>query len=105
MNWNSPPADEVFACAFGLRLNSTLAAASRYWKFVPVSREAFLMAPVTLAAAGAGVVSVASTAMALPGLERSQNAPLCPAAQNMNNYGKWNLKAATAVAEIGMRSG
>src|SRR6187431_3030844 len=58
MNWNSPLADEVGACALGLKLDSTCAVASRYLKSAPVTRAAWRIAPAT-----AGVVPVGSTFM------------------------------------------
>ena len=43
MNWYSPRADEVVAAAFGLKLDSILAVASRYSKLTPVVPAACLM--------------------------------------------------------------
>jgi hypothetical protein len=58
MNWNKPRADDVGAAAPGLNRDSTWAVATRYWKLVPVTRDAWRIAPVT-----AAFVPAASTAM------------------------------------------
>src|ERR1041384_325075 len=47
MNWNRPVAEEVFALALGLRLDSRSAVLSRYSKPAPVTRAASRIAPVT----------------------------------------------------------
>src|SRR3954467_2314549 len=69
MNWNSPRADEVPAAAFGLKLDSILAVASRYSKLAPVVEAACLIEPAILARAGstpAAIVALdVSTAMSL----------------------------------------
>src|SRR5437588_9160872 len=64
MNWNSPRADEVVADAFGLKLDSLFAVASRYSKLAPVVEAACLIEPAiftrvesTPAAAVAFIVS------------------------------------------------
>src|ERR1044072_4077648 len=46
-NWNSPVAEELFALALGLRLDSRIGGFSRYLKPAPVARAASLIAPVT----------------------------------------------------------
>src|SRR5215207_2473603 len=69
MNWNSPRADEVVAAAFGLKLDSIFAVASRYSKLAPVVEAACLIEPAILARAGstpaAAVALVVSIAMSL----------------------------------------
>ena len=85
MNWNRPRADDVEARALGLRLDSTWAVASRYWKSAPVIRAAWRMAPVTWLI-GAGGLDVHGWAFA--GREAD------PAQRTVNDYGKWNLKIA-----------
>src|SRR6185503_13491104 len=65
MNWNSPRADEVVAAAFGLKLDSIFAVASRYSKLAPVVEAACLIEPAIRARAGstpaAAVAFVVST--------------------------------------------
>ena len=67
MNWNSPRADEVVAAAFGLKLDSILAVASRYSKLAPVLLEACLIEVAIFRREGstpaASVAFVVSTAM------------------------------------------
>src|SRR6185295_18200550 len=69
MNWNSPRADEVLAAAFGLKLDSIFAVASRYSKLAPVAEAACLIEPAILARVGstpaAAVALVVSTDMSL----------------------------------------
>src|SRR4051812_40547505 len=51
MNWNKPVADDDFALASGLRLDSRSAVLSRYSKPAPVALAASRIAPVTRDAA------------------------------------------------------
>ena len=51
MNWYSPFADEVEACADGLKLDSIFAVVSRYSKLIPVDCAAWRIAPVICGAA------------------------------------------------------
>src|SRR6185312_1149132 len=69
MNWNSPRADEVLAAAFGLKLDSIFAVASRYSKLAPVVDAACLIEPAILARTGSTPAAIVafdvSTAMSL----------------------------------------
>src|SRR5215475_8567764 len=69
MNWNSPRADDVVAAAFGLKLDSIFAVASRYSKLVPVVEAACRIEPAIFARVGstpaAAVAFVVSTGMSL----------------------------------------
>src|SRR5437867_4074306 len=69
MNWNSPRADEVLAAAFGLKLDSIFAVASRYSKLAPVVEAACLIEPAIFARVGstpaAAMALVVSTDMSL----------------------------------------
>src|SRR4051794_36954309 len=47
MNWNSPVAEDVFALASGLRLDSRMAVLSKYSKPAPVALAASRIALVT----------------------------------------------------------
>src|SRR4029079_607429 len=62
---NSPRADEVVAAAFGLKLDSIFAVASRYSKLAPVVDAACLIEPAIRARVGstpaAAVAFVVST--------------------------------------------
>jgi hypothetical protein len=69
MNWNSPRADEVVAAAFGLKLDSIFAVASRYSKLAPVVEAACLIEPAILARAGstpAAAVALAESIAMFP---------------------------------------
>src|SRR5262245_21000710 len=69
MNWNSPRAEEVVAAAFGSKLDSIFAVASRYSKLAPVVDAACLIDPAIFRRVGstpaAAVALVVSTAMSL----------------------------------------
>src|SRR5215510_142495 len=86
MNWNRPVALDVRIVRLGLRSDSTLAVASRYWKLVPVAWAALRMAPVT-GLEPTGVL--ASTAM--DGL-RFRGARILP---RVNDYGKRDVNGGT----------
>jgi hypothetical protein len=47
INWYSPFADEVEACADGLKLDSIFAVVSRYSKLISVDCAAWRIAPAT----------------------------------------------------------
>src|SRR5436190_2647407 len=72
MNWKRPFADDVEAAAFGLKLDSILAVASRYSKLAPVLLAACLIEPAILrrdgsmrdAFARAGSIAAAAVALA-----------------------------------------
>src|ERR1041384_6339075 len=92
MNWNSPVADEVFALAFGLRLDSRSAVLSRYSTPAPVTRAASRIAPVTRVAISvvAPLMRVAmSIAASVPmgGAQGGRDAcpPLAPSAVMVND--------------------
>src|SRR5450631_548323 len=71
MNWYSPLADEVVACAAGLRLDSMRAAVSRYSKLAPVERAASRIAPATRADALAMMESIAMSGLKKSGLKKT----------------------------------
>src|SRR5437764_9731113 len=90
MNWKRPVADEVFALALGLRLDSRNAVLSRYSKPAPVTRAASRIAPVTRVAisAVAPLMRVAiSTAPSVPigALRLGAFPPLAPSAVMVND--------------------
>src|SRR6202163_3328988 len=72
MNWYSPRADEVEALAFGLKLDSIFAVASKYSKLVPVVLAACLIAPAIRTRDG-------STPAVAVALEVSTDIGWCPA--------------------------
>src|SRR5262245_55643434 len=62
MNWYRPFAEEVDACADGLKLDSIFAVVSRYSKLVPVDWAAWRIAPVIC---GAALATAGLTAIVL----------------------------------------
>src|SRR5690242_17376080 len=81
MNWYSPRAEEVEAPALGLKSDSILAAASRYWKLAPVLVEACLIAPVTR-------MRVGSTPARAVAFDVSTDIFRCPAPRTRSS-GSW----------------